>query len=480
MKLISKPIILIHLSFLLSTIIKSYLVYGFNGPIILEDEFEYKQNAFHIFYNIPGFYIYYIPPLYPFVISVSFLFQDHYLIMKLINVVLTSLTIYPVYFLLKEFSQRKELHLSSIFTLLLPIQFSMPNLVMSENLFLPLFAVFLLYMVRVVKGFEIKNSILAGLFLGLLLLTRYFGVAIPPAIFLFFLILSIIGVEPYSRKQIFGSFLLIGLISSILYLPWIVYSFPKMTRIVTQFAISSSQEGVAISQTYTVSVWFLRYLFYLGIMVSPFLSIIVYSILTRFKKWNWLILDQYLLFVLLLSFSFLCLAAYQLRVTDIFNRYINGRYISYLILPWMIYFLINLSDEKVSEKNIKRWGLRLFSFIFTIIVLVLGYNLHFRGYPWRVAPNYIGSFNFMEGYLFVKYFKISFVYIVLLNGFLILFVHNWKKLYILSILPFFLLNMKAHYRDMEVYINPIIVAAHDIYKENSQKVKPVNIYYSTM
>ncbi len=83
------------------------------------------------------------PPIYPILISPAFMFKDMniaLMLIKAINSILSSLIIFPVYLLSKEFLSRKKSFLIASISAFMPPYFIFTFTPMSENIFYPLVA----------------------------------------------------------------------------------------------------------------------------------------------------------------------------------------------------------------------------------------------------------------------------------------------------------------------------------------------------
>ncbi|MEJ2079431.1 MAG: hypothetical protein P8020_15325 [Acidobacteriota bacterium] len=108
------------------------------GAFSFLDELLYKRDAESILQGLPYFSFHY-PPLYPLVLSAAFIFRTHwYLAMLLINAVVSSTVIFPVWAISRRFLTTRQSWLVAAVILLLPYGFAYPPVLWSENLFIPL------------------------------------------------------------------------------------------------------------------------------------------------------------------------------------------------------------------------------------------------------------------------------------------------------------------------------------------------------
>lgn len=174
------------------------------APSALSDDYIYvkmSQGFFDSFsLSVHGIPSNLYPPLYPIVLSASYIFHDMrivYFSMKLFGVLLSSLVIFPAYLLAREFMPENRSIIASVVISLLPSNFAFSGYIMAENLFYPLF-LFSIYFVY--KSFISKSyrwDALAGLFIGLAFLTRSLG------IILLFVVSSLFLIRLFFRDNIF-------------------------------------------------------------------------------------------------------------------------------------------------------------------------------------------------------------------------------------------------------------------------------------
>ena len=136
-KLILVYLILVFIKIIISLFVKS--------PLAFADSYLYMSTAKSLFFDNSLFfdgvnYLLY-PPLYSIFLALTYLFSDMSLVfftMKVLNVLLITSSLFPVYLLAKEFFDEKYAFYISIMACLLPPFFGFSNYVLSENLFFPL------------------------------------------------------------------------------------------------------------------------------------------------------------------------------------------------------------------------------------------------------------------------------------------------------------------------------------------------------
>ena len=135
-------------------IAKSLLASLVLAPSMFSDEYEYAKMAQSFWQNhnmnVHDVQSNAYPPLYAMVISPAYAIDNMriaYLVMKIINVLLSSLVIFPAYLLAKELMDKKSALITAALVGLLPGAFSFAPFLMSENLFLPL-SLFSIYFIK--------------------------------------------------------------------------------------------------------------------------------------------------------------------------------------------------------------------------------------------------------------------------------------------------------------------------------------------
>tara|TARA_Y100000034_G_scaffold131836_1_gene193462 strand:+ start:588 stop:2096 length:1509 start_codon:yes stop_codon:yes gene_type:complete len=153
------------------------------------------------------------PPLYPMALSVAYIFKDMhavYLAMKFINVLISSLIIFPSWLIAKEFLSEKRALSASILISLIPSNFSFSGYIMSENLFYPLFLFSIYFIYKSFTTENFKYKVFSGLFIGLTFLTKSFGLVL-------FVLVLLMVVFTFKKKNLL--ILIVGFITA---LPWIL------------------------------------------------------------------------------------------------------------------------------------------------------------------------------------------------------------------------------------------------------------------
>ncbi len=272
----SKKIILYLI--ILIVLLKIILTLSISGPTIFTDEYIYTKMAQSFYDNfnfkIHGLDIAPYPPLYSMLLSISFIFNNifySYIFMKIINVIVSTLIIIPAYLLTKEFLDEKKALLISILIGIMPMNFSFAPYIMSENLFYTLYlsSIYLIY-----KSFttnKIKYNILAGIVIGLTILTKFLGISLILIIIILFII-NFLKNKLYLKQSI-----IIGLFTSITLIPWIINNGLKYGFTISGVIGEYSKEVQKTHPTFSIInllIWIIVYITYLILASGFFITFI--------------------------------------------------------------------------------------------------------------------------------------------------------------------------------------------------------------
>lgn len=178
--------------FLLISLAKIIFNYFIKSPSTFADSYYYALSAKALialdFKNFFSFY----PPFYPFVISWAYFFSNaelSYFLVKLTNITISSLIIFPAYILAKEYIKDEKIaFFSAIIISLLPSNFAYASFIMSENIFNFLFLTAICFIYFGFKTGKKSILLLASVSVALCYYTRTFGIVLFPIIILFSLI----------------------------------------------------------------------------------------------------------------------------------------------------------------------------------------------------------------------------------------------------------------------------------------------------
>jgi 4-amino-4-deoxy-L-arabinose transferase-like glycosyltransferase len=135
------------------------------------------------------------PPFYTVVISIAYFSGDGtvaYPLVKIINSLLSSLIIFPVWLIAREFLSEKKSLIIAVMSSLMPASFAYTFTIVSENVFYPLFIFSLFFMMRSLAEGSRKWDVLCGVSIGLSILTKMTGMVLLVALVSYLLIRGIV------------------------------------------------------------------------------------------------------------------------------------------------------------------------------------------------------------------------------------------------------------------------------------------------
>ena len=460
MRKIIKQIFVFYLIIVLLKILLSSLI---PSPSIFSDDYVYMKLARSFFFDF-NFTIHQAavdiyPPLYPMLLSISYLFKDMtiiYPIMKIINALVSSLIIIPAFLLSKEFFTEKKALVIALLISFIPSNFSFSPYIMSENLFYPLslFTLYFIYKSFLEKGY--KYNILAGVFLALSYLTRTIAVNMVGALVISYFILFFIGKmnKLLVIKKLFISFCLFLVIIS----PWMIRNFYLYGFDLKLLFGPYAQSALNIVTEFKLTNYIIKFLVYISYLILASLIIFPFKLMSIFNKKN---LNFLILFVPLLITTLAIVANHGSRV--VFFEWFTGRYIGRYVdflLP-LIYIGGFIGAERI--KIINKTTVAIFSFFLVIgslLTLHALFPLNNISLTWVGVSKYILEFFFYNKTDYsIELFAGSIMFFIALFLFLFaLLLYLEKTFSFKKLLPYFfiflillnLLNYGVNYYDSKV------------------------------
>lgn len=310
--------------YFLFAVTKSILSYFVPAPSEFSDAYIYAKMARNMFYFLTPDIGTGYPVLYPIILSISYVFGDMavvYPVMKVINSLISSLIIFPAWLISKEFMNKKNALRISILVSLIPPMFAFSPILMSENLFFPifLFGIYFIYKSFISAGY--KWDILAGIFIGLVILTRTIGIILIPSVLLLLFINTFRKerIKQLKKKIIlFLSLILVFLLLNVsgLYSSGLILS--------TFFGRYGSEATAALSATYPFERIIPRFFIYTGYIILSSLVIFFIGYLSAIK----LVKTNYKLFVFAVLSSITILFSILVAIN-------HGIFAESFIFPWL-------------------------------------------------------------------------------------------------------------------------------------------------
>jgi len=356
------------LFFLLFFLVKVLFAFFVPSPTIFADEYAYTKMAQSFFYD-GDFSIHFsdypkFPKLYSIVLSFSFFFSQDmfvvYFLMKVINSFLTTLVLFPLFFLARDFFPFKKSLLIACVALLTGSLFTFSNYIMSENLFLPLVAFFIYTCYKALVTGEKKYFIFSGILLGLTIWTRILGVALVP----------LLGLCIFKEKKMLFSRILyhyipLFLLILPLFLANISNNDSSLSGITGGYITLSFLSTTLTSNIFVFLNWFLLYAAFL--MLGSGLFFALYALHLRSvseeKLRHLRFLVGTLVFLALFTAASSSSAGYALLDTP-FKSFLkgglNGRYVAYT-LPYIL--LLGWISYQRQKEQLRKKVVLLFSFV---------------------------------------------------------------------------------------------------------------------
>jgi 4-amino-4-deoxy-L-arabinose transferase-like glycosyltransferase len=209
----------------------------YNAPLFLDgkqyDEIARRILELHEFSIIPGQASSFRPPLFPFFLAFIYgIFGYRFWIVRVIQAILSSITVFPLFGTLKRIWQGEIAIWAAWIWALYPSSIYLSGRFYTETLFV-LLLVTAFYLL--LKSEDLKTTFLCGLTLGFASLTRANGFVILP-----FLILWLLLIFPIKKFLMRSLFLFLGTILVIV--PWTVRNYLVMHR----FVFIQSNGGVTL------------------------------------------------------------------------------------------------------------------------------------------------------------------------------------------------------------------------------------------
>ncbi len=375
---LNKNLIWIFCIILLAKIILSLFILS---PTIFSDEYIHLKLA-RSFYHDSRLTVHDIPiimfPLYIIITSIANIFKDSiliYIVTKIINAVLSSLIIFPAFYLAKEFfDDKKSLLIASIISVF-PASFALSPYIMNENLFYTLFLTSFYFLFRTINNNSLKNNILFGIFTSLALLTKITGVLL---IFNFLLVIFIKKDYKKSLKNLIPFILFAITIFS-----WVIAVTDLKLDNLTLESITAGNsrvitnyEPIGLIKSITLFfIWVFNHLFYILLslfIILPLAPLITYKDILKNNKEKYLL---YLSVLFLIELIFVLSFKNVRPVTEIFQKAtlfipwftgsILGRYID-TISPLLITLGFVGLSHLIKKINLKKY------FTIGFIILILG------------------------------------------------------------------------------------------------------------
>ena len=317
--------------FLFSVALRIVLAIFIKSPTIFSDEYVYAKMS-QSFFEEQSFLlndspVAKYPPLYPIFISLSYLFGNMtliYFIFKLINSLIISSAIFPLFFISRYFLNYKKALFISFFSMMVAPYLIFSNFVMAENLYFPLaiWAVFFIFASFLNNKWH--SFLVAGIFSGLAILTKLFGFALVPIVGILWL--------KYRKEIKFKNVLIYYFTIALFVVPWMLRNFLSFGRNVNSLTGGYRSPWMLFDSLTTKIVPFLNWnvIYWSYLLVGCGVLFFIYLFL--FKKAKDKSLEKASLITILFTFFTIIIAA---NLSTNYKYYL-GHLISQSLLPGRI------------------------------------------------------------------------------------------------------------------------------------------------
>lgn len=452
--------------FFILIIVKSFFTLNADGPLIFYDEVLYKEFALNLykalFFNKVSY-----PLLYPLSLAVAFFFRENfYFVMLLLNILYSSAIIFPVWLISRLFFNTKRSTYCCILAALIPFHLIFPKLIMSENLFFPIFLFTVYVILKIPKKYNYLWSVLAGILIGMLHLTRHIALVTTPVFLLIWWVRQPDKTIIYGKK--IAHFLLICLVSVFTYMPWIYMGFKNNRNLFDimglHIGIGNKIGTIAVyPESLTLQrffIWACFYISYLVLMNAPVLNLLMISPFISYKKPLNNLVKRFFLLVIGLSASLgFIVTRHSWRAGYNYPKpgYINGRYITFLSILFLIsaFIIVDiLLKKKLSKERFKLGGLLfIVAEILSLSFIFGAYFILIKGAIWETSPWFVMVHTAPDAFLYKligsKYLFFILLFISIVNYLI------WKRKSIVKYVLF--LGLIVFYTYGNMYLSPYTI-----------------------
>ncbi|MEI6602670.1 MAG: glycosyltransferase family 39 protein [Clostridia bacterium] len=382
----------VGLIFVVMVAIKTVLFFGPNSPIVPWDEWAYTNMGKDLFshFGYPGTHF---PMLYPLLLSLTFFFKSHFFeAAKILNFVLTSAIIFPLFAIARIYLDKQKSVLIAIACSFIPFCFISASSSMSENLYFPLLMLACYFVLRK-KENNLAWDIGLGVLFGAMMMTRYISLVIIPVLMIMWWLKNVTTIKEvfkFTVKKI-GRVVLIGTMFVLAYAPWFV---PKLLAgegikkiMGSEIASQSNPAQLTLANLFT---WIAIYGLYFVVLIVPVFVLLFFVgfRLDKVKGQLFSIYNRLILLVALLMGAFtvaIVRHSWKAYYNMIEKQKVMGRYVIYFAALFILVAVVTI--ELVSKEKIKKflnttWKKFLFVFLTNAIyigLLAYGISVLFYG-----------------------------------------------------------------------------------------------------
>jgi hypothetical protein len=428
------------------------------GPMV-PDELIYKFNASAIF-NLQKYAFAVYPPVYPFALAPALFFKHWYESMLVLNAFWSSLIVPVTWFLARCVGIKQPL-LAAGLAALLPMHVIYPNILYSENLFVPLFV---LAVALALRGGTRGNleALVFGFVLGIAHLTKYLFLPALPLLF---------GAWLYSRsksnrevlsgslRNLYYPALLVLLAYSLVIGIWLCYGQASGFAWRQLFGLDYSRIETDAANIHSLLMYAVAYTAYVVLAWFPVWGlIVVWAVQTSDKSWR---LQRDPSGLRFLALTLMLLGCYWLlAVQHSFGRAYNypvpqrivGRYLmqlSPIMLVVGVWVLERLAETQAPFRKMKALiSISVLAGLASISWWILFNKGIWRFSGWFYEPHMADVIAFVS----LPVFLLAIGMLLLLLG-MICFRRNNIRFIVLPIVVFMLVSLVVDARRMHAYQN---------------------------
>jgi len=389
------------------------------GPTGRGDEmtyFDMAESFYRGFFSIEQTHHY--PPLYPLSLVPALVFKGSaYTGIKIINAVLSSSIVFPIYLTLRQFLGARKSLLTTLVTCLVPYHLVFPRRMVSENLFFPLFmwALLVTFTIPKKRDHRMLWNVMNGILVGALYLTRYITLALIPTFLVAWWMKPFGGesglLRP-SRKKILHFFLVVFCILAV-FSPWVLSAVAEdlPVRLALGFGITSrtNQEQLTFPK---LLVWAFMYSCYYALTAAPVLNLLFVSLRNAFSgEWrqgfNRLIIQT----LVIMGGFFAAVVRHSWRAY--YNRDLPAAIMGRYLIVFSAVFIMIASIEIDRFKKNKYKSIKGFAFLTFLVPMILAVLSHMTIIQTSVIPtkgNLLKAHGSADGFM-IK--QLGFWYFVL-------------------------------------------------------------------
>ena len=421
--------------FLVFTTLELIFITSFSyGPIVIGDEITYFDMAESLYkgsFSITQSHHY--PPLYPLSIVVAMVFKEKtFEAIKLINVLLSSSIVFPIYLFTRHFLDQKKSLAVTLLTCTVPYHLIFPGRILSENLFFPLFlwVMYLTFSKPKNSNYHIFWDAVNAAVIAMLYLTRYISLALIPSFLLAWWIKPFDGekslLRPGIKKITYFCIFIITIIA--VFTPWILMAKNEdlPIKLALGFGIASKTTQGQLTLA-NLLIWSIFYIGYYFLIAAPVLNLIFSSLrIHKDMRWREGFTRLVLQVLIVMGGFFAAVVRHSWRAY--YNRDFPSKIMErYLIVFSVIFIMIGAIElanfNKAKYKNLS--GFLIKNQIIPYLIVVFSHLLIIKGAFIPTDGNLINPQGSANGFM-IKTLG-SFFYVLIFTIYTLINIFLWIK-----------------------------------------------------